>query len=149
MFHATLSTRRTFLRRSTLALAVLVPLGARLSQEARADKNVGNKPKTIAQKANDYIDSCFQGGSDPVVDSVKDGSTKVTCNNQDGSSVTCTFTNKSVNTCTGKEASFQHIGEQFGDAWEVDLVPGDVGTGEVTFTLTSTSERGSSRGRKR
>lgn len=155
MSYATHSSRRTFLRRSTLALSTLVPLGSWLPHDARADKNTGKKPQTVAQKANTFIGQCFDGGGEPTVDAVKPGGTTVTCTGEDGGSVTCTFTSKPTNRCTGTSPGVQ----QFSDVWHMQpiavsadasaLSPVPLEPGEIAFTLELTPERTQKRRRKR
>jgi hypothetical protein len=155
MSHATHSTRRSFLRGSTLALSALVPLGSWLSHDARADKNTGKKPQTVAQKANTFIGQCFDGGGEPSVDAVKPGGTTVTCAGEDGGSVTCTFTSKPTNRCSGTPPSMQ----QFGDVWHLQpitatadpsaLSAAPLEPGEIEFTLAFISESTPNGRRKR
>ena len=154
MSHATLSTRRSFLHTSAMVLSALVPLGSWLTQDARADKNTGKKPQTVAQKANTFIGQCFDGGGEPSVDAVKPGGTTVTCTGEDGGSVTCTFTSKPTNRCHGTPPSMQ----QFSDLWHLQPITVAVAAGalaaplapgEIAFTLEFTSETTLNRRRKR
>lgn len=154
MSHATPSTRRSFLRKSALALSALVPLASRVSHDVRADKNTGKKPQTVAQKANTFIGQCFDGGGEPTVDAVKPGGTTVTCTGEDGGSVTCTFTSKPTNRCSGTPPSMQ----QFSDVWHLQPItvavdPGALAAplepGEIEFTLEFASETTLNRRRRR
>ena len=155
MSQATHSTRRSFLHTSALALSTLVPLGSWLTHDARADKNTGKKPQTVAQKANTWIGQCFDGGGEPTIDAVKPGGTTVTCTSEDGSSVTCTFTSKPTNRCHGTPASMQ----QFGDVWRLQpitfaadasaLSADPLAPGEIAFTLEFAEETIQKRRRKR
>ena len=145
MFHATPSTRRTVLQRSTLALAVLAPLGARLTQAGRAAKNDGRGPRAIAVKANHMIDECFRGGGEPEVGNVSDTSIEVTCTSGDGGWVSCTITNpKGPHQCSGSGDTAQQLGQ----LWDLEPLTGatDPGSlahgGEVAFTLAEAPKSG-------
>jgi hypothetical protein len=154
MSHATRSARRSFLRNSALALSALVPLGSWLTHDAHAEKNTGKKPRSTADKANDFISDCSSHGGEPSVDAVKPGGTTVTCTSADGGSVTCTFTSKPTNRCSGTSASMHH----FGDVWHlqpisVTAAPSGLAAmpseaGEIEFTLAFISET-TNAGRKR
>ncbi len=151
MFHLTQPTRRSFLRRSALALAALAPVGPRLTQDVLASKNDHRRPSAI--KANSYIDQCFQGGGEPEVSNVTSDSATVTCTDTDGTWVTCTFTNKKgPNNCKGSGDS-QPLVSPLWDLSPITLVtePGALTNGEaseIAFTLTFVSPSGRKR-RKR
>lgn len=141
------STRRSFLHRSILALAALAPLGLRLTQDVQAKPNDGRGPRTLAVKANNFIDECFRGGGEPEVGDVTNTSVEVTCTDTDGSWVSCTLTSKPPYTCSGSGDTAQ----QLGHLWDLEPITvatdpsGPVTGGELTFTPAETPRSGRTR----
>lgn len=141
MFHATQPTRRSFLRRSAMALAALAPVGSRLTQESLASKNDHRRPSAV--KANRFIAECFKDGGEPEVGNVTDTKAEVTCTSDDGSWFSCTFTDKAPNYCRGGVNSHPLVSP----LWELSPItmatdPGALTNGEaneITFTLTFAS----------
>ncbi len=149
MIHATQSTRRSFLHRSVLALAVLVPGRSRLTYDVRASKNDHRRPSAV--RANQWIDQCFRNGDDPNVVEVTDDSVTMTCTQDNGYQVTCTFTDAPDTKCRGSDQDIMH----FDDVW--DFVPittvTDLGAlangGEAEYSLAFASVGGRKRRKRR
>jgi hypothetical protein len=79
-----------------MSLAALSPLATRFAQQAGAKPNNGRKPNKAVQKASGFTDSCTFFGGVTTVTAVKPGkSVTVSCSRKGGSTITCTFTNKS------------------------------------------------------
>lgn len=95
MYHETsLLNRRSFLHEGLLALAAVFPMHALLVEDAAAEKKKKKKTKSVAERAQTFVDGCFNDGGEPDV-SVRPGGTTVSCEKSGGGSYACTITSKS------------------------------------------------------
>lgn len=133
-----------------MSCVALSPLVARFAQRASAEKNIGKKPLTAAQRANNYVGLCVELGGEPTVDAVKPGGTTVTCKT-DGGTETCTFTSKKGR-CNSQSNMMHPADLPDLEPAPTHSIPGDIPTAPLEPTggeLTLTSSDGKSRNRRK